>query len=128
MSSGLDLFRKAELFYYQGKVDDTFDYYQRAIKKIIKDENVTASLPTEILHSPEVAHNRAYPRELLGVVWMNFVGFFKDPVMRKDKSSCRVPTPRQLRLIPSSYRVRCLQVSDDVQPQVYPGISSFPHR
>ncbi|KAF9030350.1 hypothetical protein BDZ89DRAFT_1112247 [Hymenopellis radicata] len=87
MSSGLELFRKAEMFYYGGRVDDTFDYYQRAIRKIIKDENITASLPAAMVLSPEIARNRAYPRELLGVVWMNFVGFFKDPDMRKDKTT-----------------------------------------
>ncbi|KAF9031842.1 hypothetical protein BDZ89DRAFT_1063730 [Hymenopellis radicata] len=89
MSSGLDLFRKAEVLYYQDKVDDTFDYYQRAIRKILKDEIVTAAIPAEIARDPKIANDKLYPRELLGLVWRNFVGYFKDHNMKKSKDTSR---------------------------------------
>ncbi|TFK71574.1 hypothetical protein BDN72DRAFT_887621 [Pluteus cervinus] len=73
MSTGLALFQQAENFYSKGQVDNTFEFYQRCIKKVIKNEIVIAKLPA-------LVPNQA-PLELLGYVWMNFNGFFRDPKM-----------------------------------------------
>lgn len=83
-SSGFDLFVQAETAYSEGRHNETFDLYQRAIRKIIEDENVTAVPPTAAL-LPDSA--RSHPRETLGMAWMNFVGFFKDKSMHKTKGS-----------------------------------------
>jgi len=45
MSSGLALFQKAETFFHQGHTNDAFEYCQKPIKKILKDENVIAKIP-----------------------------------------------------------------------------------
>ena len=79
MSSGLALFQKAEMFFQQGRINDAFEYYQRSIKKILKDEDVIAKIPA--LVPPD------FPEELLGGVWRNFVGFFRDPAMNFTEES-----------------------------------------
>lgn len=79
MSSGLALFQKAETFYHQGRTNDAFEYYQKSIKKILKDENVIAKIAAIVL--PD------FPQELLGGVWRNFVGFFRDPAMNFTEES-----------------------------------------
>ena len=79
MSSGLALFQKAETFYHQGRTNDAFEYYQKSIKKILKDENVIAKIPAIV--PPD------FPQELLGSVWRNFVGFFRDPAMNFTEES-----------------------------------------
>jgi hypothetical protein len=77
--SGLSLFQKAETFYHQGKTNDAFEYYQKSIKKILKDEDVTAKLPAIVPSD--------FPKELLGGVWRNFVGFFRDSTMNFTEDS-----------------------------------------
>ncbi|KAF8068827.1 hypothetical protein FPV67DRAFT_1489871 [Lyophyllum atratum] len=77
--SGLALFQRAETFYHQGDIQSAFDYYQKAIKKILKDENVTAKIPAIVPDN--------FPQELLGAVWRNFVGFFRDPQMNFTEES-----------------------------------------
>src|SRR5262245_35100651 len=77
--SGLDLFKRGEIFYSQGKIQEAFDSYQKSIKKILKDEIVTAKLPAIIPDD--------FPKEILGAVWRNFVGFFRDPNMSFTKTS-----------------------------------------
>jgi hypothetical protein len=72
--SGVELFQRAETLYFQGKVPETFEMYQKSIKKILKDENPTATLPLPLPTDD-------FPRETLGVVWRNFLGFFRDPAM-----------------------------------------------
>ncbi|KIM40092.1 hypothetical protein M413DRAFT_28622 [Hebeloma cylindrosporum] len=79
MSSGLALFQKAETFFHQGRTNDAFEYYQKSIKKILKDENVIANIPAIV--PPD------FPQELLGGVWRNFVGFFRDPAMNFTEES-----------------------------------------
>lgn len=71
--SGLVLFQRAELCYARSQVNEAFELYQRAIKKILKDENLTAKLPAMV---PDEA-----PEETLCFVWMNLLGFFRDPAM-----------------------------------------------
>ncbi|KAF8869261.1 hypothetical protein CPB84DRAFT_1839606 [Gymnopilus junonius] len=65
MSSGLLLFQQAETLYHRGDENGAFEYYQKSIKKILKDENVTAKLPAIV--PPD------FPQELLGCVWRNFI-------------------------------------------------------
>ncbi|KDR70653.1 hypothetical protein GALMADRAFT_254688 [Galerina marginata CBS 339.88] len=79
MSSGMALFQKAESFYHQGRINDAFEYYQKSIKKILKDEDVTAKIPAIV--PPD------FPQELLGAVWRNFVGFLRDPAMNFTEES-----------------------------------------
>lgn len=79
MSSGLALFQKAETFFHQGRTNDAFEYYQKSIKKILKDEDVVAKIPAIV--PPD------FPLELLGGVWRNFVGFFRDPAMNFTEAS-----------------------------------------
>ncbi|KAL0576204.1 Histone-lysine N-methyltransferase smyd1 [Marasmius crinis-equi] len=80
MSSGFQLFYQAEQFYSQGNVDGAFEHYQKAIKKITKDENLLAALRA-------LSPDPTFPQETLGAVWRNFLGFFKDPQMRKNKEN-----------------------------------------
>ena len=56
---------------YQGHTNDTFEYYQKSIKKILKDKNVIAKIPAILL--PD------FPQELLCGVWHNFIGFSHNP-------------------------------------------------
>jgi hypothetical protein len=74
MSTGWAIFVRAEEFYHAGKMKDALDNYQRAIKKILKDEIVIAKVPMPVTHDD-------MPRETLGMAWRNFVGFFRDPAM-----------------------------------------------
>ncbi|KAL0577324.1 hypothetical protein V5O48_004647, partial [Marasmius crinis-equi] len=78
MSGGFQLFYQAEQLYAQGNIDGTFEYYQKAIKKITKDENLLAPLPA-------ISPDPLFPQETLGAVWRNFLGFLRDPEMRKNK-------------------------------------------
>jgi hypothetical protein len=79
MSSGLALFQRAEIFYAEGKVQEAFNFYQKSVKKILKDENITAILPAIV---PD-----HFPQETLGAVWRNFVCFFRDPAMSFTEKS-----------------------------------------
>jgi len=71
---GVVLLQRAEALYAQGKSEKTFELYQQAIKKILKDEDVAALLPAIV---PDDT-----PKETLGFLWRNFAGFFKDPAMK----------------------------------------------
>jgi len=71
--TGIVIFQRAEQCYARGQVNTTFELYQRAIKKILKDEVLTAKLPAIV---PDEA-----PEEALCFIWMNFLGFFRDPAM-----------------------------------------------
>ncbi|KAK0486653.1 hypothetical protein EDD18DRAFT_1360662 [Armillaria luteobubalina] len=95
MSSGWNLFVQAERFYSQNDVDKTFEYYQKAIKKIVNDENITAQIPIPTGSLPD----NTFPTETLGAAWRNFIGFFKDPAMGKTKEN----SPEAYKLL-SSYR------------------------
>jgi hypothetical protein len=79
MSSGVALFQRAEGLYAQGNIQGAFDLYQKSVTKIIKDETVTANLPALVPDD--------FPRETLGAVWRNFVGFFRDPAMSFTQTS-----------------------------------------
>jgi hypothetical protein len=79
MSSGLALFQSAESCYARGDNQRAFDLYQQSIKKILKDENVTANIPAIVPND--------FPQEILGYVWRNFVGFFRDPAMSFTEQS-----------------------------------------
>jgi hypothetical protein len=76
--SGISLYQRAEALYAIGNVEDAFATYQKCIKKILKDENTNAVIPASML--PPTLPND-FPRETLGSVWRNFVGFFRDPQM-----------------------------------------------
>ncbi|KAL0070509.1 Histone-lysine N-methyltransferase smyd1 [Marasmius tenuissimus] len=78
--SGFQLFCKAEELHAQGKADETFEYYQKAIKKITKDEDPLAEIPARLPYP-------TFPQETLGAVWRNFLGFLRDPQMRKVKDN-----------------------------------------
>ncbi|KAK7037518.1 Histone-lysine N-methyltransferase smyd1 [Paramarasmius palmivorus] len=80
MPTGAQLFMQAEQYYAQNRIEDTFEYYVKAIKKIVKDENLLAQLPA---FSPDPT----FPRETLGAVWRNFIGFFRDPHLRRNKEN-----------------------------------------
>ena len=73
--SGLELFQRAEMLYAQGNVKETFEMYQKSIKKFLKDGNPTAIFPSSSGFPDDL------PRETLGIVWRNFLGFFRDPAM-----------------------------------------------
>ncbi|KAK7438617.1 hypothetical protein VKT23_017950 [Stygiomarasmius scandens] len=81
MSSGFSLFYKAEEAYARGLTDETFEYYQKAIKKILRDEVLDAKLPASMPLPAE------WPQELLGHLWQNFTGFFRDPRMRYNEKA-----------------------------------------
>lgn len=83
MSSGWNLFVQAETFYAQNDIDKTFEYYQKAIKKIVKDEKITAQMPIPSGSLPD----DTFPTETLGAAWRNFIGFFKDPAVGKTKGT-----------------------------------------
>lgn len=72
-TTGAALFYQAEVLYAKGQVAKTFDLYQQAINKILKDENVTAHVPNIV--------PAEYPQETLGCLWRNFVSFFRDSEM-----------------------------------------------
>ncbi|KAF8060832.1 hypothetical protein FPV67DRAFT_1673666 [Lyophyllum atratum] len=77
--SGLALFKRAEASHYQGDIQSAFDDYQKAIKKILKDENVTAKIPAIVLDD--------CPQELLGYIWRSLLGFFRDRQMNFTEES-----------------------------------------
>ncbi|KAG6889404.1 hypothetical protein C0992_005326 [Termitomyces sp. T32_za158] len=77
MTNGYSLFQSAEMHYYQGKTASAFSYYRKSIKKILKNESPTAKMP--VPRGMRVPDDM--PQELLGMVWRNFVGFFRDPQM-----------------------------------------------
>ncbi|KAF5319880.1 hypothetical protein D9758_017857 [Tetrapyrgos nigripes] len=82
MSSGFSLFQKAEQAYIIGRrPDEAFEYYQKAIKKILKDEVVDAKAPTAARHPSEM------PEETIGCLWMNFTGFLRDPQMHYNEDT-----------------------------------------
>ncbi|KAG6817119.1 hypothetical protein H0H87_012640 [Tephrocybe sp. NHM501043] len=83
MSTGLALFQQAEVAYSRGNILAAFEGYQKCIKKILKDENPTALVPG----IPASALPPNMPRELLGMVWQNFMGFFRDPKMNFTETS-----------------------------------------
>ncbi|KIY52679.1 hypothetical protein FISHEDRAFT_69495 [Fistulina hepatica ATCC 64428] len=74
MPSGLTSFTEAELDYAAGRIDPCFRKYLKSIKKIIKDEKLDAKLK----FSAGAPVPPDHPEELLGAVWRNFIGFFKD--------------------------------------------------
>ncbi|EAU91997.1 hypothetical protein CC1G_05984 [Coprinopsis cinerea okayama7 len=92
MSSGLRLFLQAERSYAGGRVDDTLSYYTKAITKILKSETLLAPLPPTFSHP-------AVPQEVLGVVWHNFAGFFRDPILKRTREN----SPEAYKLL-SSFR------------------------
>ncbi|KDR70544.1 hypothetical protein GALMADRAFT_229943 [Galerina marginata CBS 339.88] len=84
MATGFALFLKAETFYGQGRNSDAFEYYQKSIKKILKDEDITANLSIRTdapLLPPDC------PRELLANVWRNFLALFRGASMNFTKES-----------------------------------------
>ncbi|KAK0472166.1 hypothetical protein IW261DRAFT_1665844 [Armillaria novae-zelandiae] len=83
MSSGWDFFVQAERFYSQNDIDKTLEYYQKAIKKIVKDENITAQMPIPGGSLPD----NTFPTETL------------DPAVGKTKDN----SPEAYKLL-NSYR------------------------
>lgn len=70
--SGLSLFQKAEMAYMMDhNAPKAFGLYVQAIRKIIKNEDVVQKFPRPV-PVPDM------PQELLGIIWRNFVGFFRD--------------------------------------------------
>jgi hypothetical protein len=74
--SGINIFRRAETAYQQGNTKETFDLYQKAIQKIIRNENL--SQETSV---PSGGEYNKFPKELLGIIWRQFNGFFRDHSM-----------------------------------------------
>ncbi|KAG7444582.1 uncharacterized protein BT62DRAFT_933607 [Guyanagaster necrorhizus] len=83
MSTGWHLYFQAETLYGRGEFDRAFERYQKAIKKIVKDELVTMTLP--ILNNP--LHEYTLPTETLGAAWSSFISYFKDPALGKTKDN-----------------------------------------
>ncbi|KAK0199440.1 hypothetical protein DFS33DRAFT_1376450 [Desarmillaria ectypa] len=77
MSSGWNFFVQAERSQAQSDIDRTFEYYQKAITKVVKDENITIQMPTPSSSMP----NDTFPTETLGAAWRKFIGFFKGPAV-----------------------------------------------
>ncbi|KAF9534059.1 hypothetical protein CPB83DRAFT_805144 [Crepidotus variabilis] len=71
-NTGMSLFQRAELLYHAGDTRGALDGYCKSIKRILNDENVTALAPVGPMPDN-------FPREMLGLVWQNFVGFLRDP-------------------------------------------------
>ena len=76
-SAGWNIFVSAEMAYHAGNMQDAFDKYHRAIKKMIKDEPIDALVP----YPPGFNVPRDTPLEALPTVWRNFHGFFKDTTL-----------------------------------------------
>lgn len=68
--TGVVLFEQAEISYSQGLIVEALEFYRLSIKKILKDEDVTCRLSVDVPNH--------VPRETLGCVWMNFMGFLRD--------------------------------------------------
>ncbi|KAG7444598.1 uncharacterized protein BT62DRAFT_899415 [Guyanagaster necrorhizus] len=83
MSTGWNLFREAQTLYARGDADGAFKRYQKAIKKIVNDENVMRQLPIP----GEVFPDDTYPRQTLGAAWRNFIGLFKDSALGKTREN-----------------------------------------
>ncbi|KAK7045382.1 hypothetical protein VNI00_007631 [Paramarasmius palmivorus] len=92
MPTGIQLLTQAEQYYAQSRIDDALEFYTKAIKKIVKDENL---LGTFSLISPDPN----LPRETLGAAWHNFVGVFKDPLLHRNQHN----SPDAYKLL-ASYR------------------------
>ncbi|KII91804.1 hypothetical protein PLICRDRAFT_104569 [Plicaturopsis crispa FD-325 SS-3] len=73
--SGFQLFQRAETAYHSGDTKLTFSLYAQSIRKIIRSEDVAAKFPASIPLSMLPPDS---PHEVLGTVWRNFVGFFRD--------------------------------------------------
>jgi len=75
--NGYKLFTAGETAYMlHHDADAALQYYQKAIKKIIKDEVVTAQMPI-----PPGSLPPNFPTETLAMVFQNLCGFFRDPAM-----------------------------------------------
>ncbi|KAG6837088.1 hypothetical protein H0H93_014980 [Arthromyces matolae] len=85
LSSGYNIYVSAEMAYSRGDIVSAFESYQKAIRKILKDENPTAKVPIPASRLPLLPPHQ--PLELLGAVWQNFVGFFRDPQMNFTEES-----------------------------------------
>ena len=80
-SATYSLFVAAERLYAQGNVDECFVTYQKCIKKALKEGLPTAPIP----NASQLAND--FPREMLGVVWRNFVGLIRDPARNYTEQS-----------------------------------------
>lgn len=74
MPSGFDLFKTAETYWHAKQPEKTLHYYQLAVKKVAKDENVAGTIP-QYMHSQMPDD---FPFETIALVWRNFIPFLKD--------------------------------------------------
>lgn len=70
---GFDLFIEAEQLYRQGRFADALEFYRLSVKRILKDGDINYPMPVTV--------SVDLPVEVLGCVWANFVGFFRDAEM-----------------------------------------------
>ncbi|KAH6903299.1 hypothetical protein BKA70DRAFT_1387755 [Coprinopsis sp. MPI-PUGE-AT-0042] len=93
---GQQLFETAEKAYMlQRDEKKAFEYYQKAIKKVLNDENVL----TPCFNRRPAGVPDDFPSELLAMVFRNFCGFFKDPAMNFTEATA----PEAFKLL-SSFR------------------------
>ncbi|EEB94530.1 hypothetical protein MPER_06641 [Moniliophthora perniciosa FA553] len=62
MPTGLQFFIQAEQFFARNRIDDSLEYYSKAAKKIVKDENLLAPLPA-------LSPDPLFPQETLRATW-----------------------------------------------------------
>lgn len=67
---GEDLFRQAEAVYSQDRFSEALELYRLALRKILKDEDISTPVTSDMGNAP---------RMILTCVWMNFVGFIREP-------------------------------------------------
>lgn len=87
MPTGFELFQSAEMEHqFRGNSSAAMDLYVLSIERIVQHENPIAKFPVWML-TQITAQADDYPEQVLGAVWRNFVGFFKDPNMAFNKDS-----------------------------------------
>ncbi|KAG7444592.1 uncharacterized protein BT62DRAFT_1028149 [Guyanagaster necrorhizus] len=91
MSTGWNLFRQAQTLYARGDADGAFERYQKAIMKIVRDENVMRRLPI----SSDAFPDDIFPTQTLGAAWRNFIALFRDPALGKTRGAFRPTSTTQ---------------------------------
>lgn len=87
MPTGFELFQQAEMEYQlRGNAHAAMDLYVSSIKQIVQRENPVARFPAYML-TQMAAQANEFPEQILGTVWRNFVGFFRDPQMGFTKDN-----------------------------------------
>src|ERR1700722_6739494 len=75
-TQGLILYNRGEMAYRAGRYRESMDFYTKSIKKILKDENVIGTIPSQPMFIPN-----DIPREVIGIVWRNFVTSFRNTTL-----------------------------------------------